>query len=198
MMAPQPAAPPPGYGYSYTPPPLLPQQHAALAQELASIDSRLLAIRVERSRHRIGGAIATMIVGYGAAAFAAAVGLMQWRVAREIKDGDFTAYNNRGNSGSSFAYYEDEDYDLNNDGVINNRDYKRARRISRTGAAFTFMGLGLGIWGTVRLLRQLDKRRETAPELEQLRDRRKELLRSLQYGGGYSMGSWQLGLSGKF
>lgn len=190
--------PPPAYGYGYMPPPLLPEQRYAMSSELAAIDARVQAIRVQRSQHRIGGSIATMIVGYAAAGLATAVGLLQWRVAREIKNGDFSAYNNRQSTGPYGYYWGDEEYDVNNDGRVDNRDYKRARRISRAGAAFTFMGLGVGIWGTVRLLRQIDKRRETAPELEQLRSRRSELLRALQYGGGYSMGAWQLSLSGKF
>jgi len=62
----------------------------------------------------------------------------------------------------------------------------------------SLLGAGLGITGTVLLVRQLAKRRQANPELQSLRLRKLELLRHLQYGGGLSQNGLHRTLRGTF
>jgi len=62
----------------------------------------------------------------------------------------------------------------------------------------SLVGVGVGIAGTVFLAQRLAKRRESTPEIQRLRSRKQQLMRSLQYGGGYSQNGLQLTLGGAF
>jgi len=156
-----------------------------LLSELSNLDTRLSAVERERAQHRIGGPIAMMGVGYGVTLLFGGVGLIRWSIAEEIRrDG----------------YYADDygNYDLNDDGTVDGKDEDRARRTARVMGGLSLLGAGLGITGTVLLVRQLAKRRQANPELQSLRLRKLELLRHLQYGGGLSQNGLQLTLRGTF
>lgn len=182
------APPPPGYAY---PAPQDPAQRAAVLAELSQVDGRLYALQLERSSHRIVGPIITMGGGFGAAVLFGMVGLIKWGVAEDIKRGDYpTLYD----SSTEF----DSTYDLNGDGVVDGEDEGRARRTARVTGTLSIIGVGVGIVGSVWLAKQLAKRRQLTPELQNLRGRKQELLRNLQYGGGYSQNGLQLTLGGTF
>jgi hypothetical protein len=190
----QPYAPPPPPGYAY-PRPQDPAQRAATITELTSVDAQMATVQRERSNHRIGGPIAMMGIGYGLGALFGTIGLIQWSIADDIDHGDFDYYNR---NDSSYYYDSDSNLDLNNDGVINGKDEHRARRTARIMGGLSLVSTGVGIAGTILLVRKLAKRRESAPELERLRTRKLELLRNLQYGGGLSQNGLQLTLGGTF
>jgi hypothetical protein len=70
--------------------------------------------------------------------------------------------------------------------------------MARTFGAISALGAGLGIAGTVLLLKRLSKRRVFAPELRELGVRRGQLLQQLRYGGSYSQNGMQLSIGGRF
>jgi hypothetical protein len=192
---PPPAAagyPPAATGYpappaGYYPQPLDPARQGAVLSELANIDARVAAVRAERSRHGLGGPITMMASGYATALIFSIVGVVHWGIAEDIQKGRYVD-----------ADYSFDEYDLNGDHKIDHEDEERARRGARTFAAIGFMGLGVGIGGSVFLARRLAARRRYDPELQSLRGRRLELLRQLQYGGALGQGSMQLTLKGRF
>lgn len=184
-LVPQPV-PPPGYGQ-----PRLqdPRQLAAISAELAVVDAQLAELQHARAQHGIAGPITMMAAGYGLGGLFGLVGLIQWSSAEEIESGDILAYDG--------VDYE-SNYDLNNDGVVDERDEHRARRGARIMGGLSLIGVGVGVAGTILLVRRLAKRRELKPDVERLRGRRLELFRALQYGGGFSQNGLQLTLGGVF
>jgi hypothetical protein len=190
--APYPYAPP-AQAYPYVPPaypyapPVDPAQRAAVLGELANVDAQIANIQAARGRHGLGGPIAMMASGFGTAAVFSIVALVQWGIADDIQHDRFFD-----------TEYDYEDYDLNDDGIIDEDDEQRARRGARTLGTLSFVGIGVGIGGSVFLARRLAARRKFNPELNSLRARRIQLLRHLQYGGALSKNGMQLTLGGHF
>lgn len=195
--APYPYTPPPQqpYPYPYTQPaypyapPVDPAQRSAVLGELANVDAQIANVQAARGRHGLGGPIAMMASGYGSAMLLSIVSIVQWSVAEDIQHDRFL-YN--------YDYRDYENYDLNNDGVVDGDDEDRARRGARALGALSVVGLGVGIGGTIFLAKRLAARRKFNPELETLRTRRIQLLRHLQYGGAMSSNGLQLTLGGRF
>lgn len=191
--APAPYAPPPVQAYPYAqpaypyPPPVDPAQRHAVLGELANVDAQIASVQAARARHGLGGPIAMMATGYGTALVLSIVSLVQWSIAEDIEHQRFFD-----------SEYDYDDYDLNDDGVINNEDEDRARRGARTLGMLSIVGIGVGVGGSVFLARRLAARRKFNPELEGLRTRRLQLLRHLQYGGALGANGMQLSLSGRF
>jgi hypothetical protein len=198
MPAETPPPPPPvagsypyGYGYGYTPPPPDPQRQKTLT-ELQQVDLRIASVKKEQRQHSLVGPLAMTGAGYLAAAAFGLAAVLEWAIAEDIRDDDCGYRYNR-----STRDYEDR-CDVNNNGVVTKADEHDARVMARTFGAISAAGAGLGIAGTVLLMRQLAKRREYSPELYELGTRRGQLLQQLRYGGGYSSNGLTLNISGKF
>jgi hypothetical protein len=176
--------PPPAYAY---PPPVDFAERRAVLGELANVDAQIANVQAARARHGLGGPITMIATGYGSALIFSIVALVQHTIAEDIQQQRFFD-----------SEYEYDDYDLNNDGVINQEDEDRARRGARTLGALSLVGLGVGIVGNVFLARRMAARRKFNPELETLRARRLQLLRHLQYGGALGASGMQLSLSARF
>jgi hypothetical protein len=176
--------PPPAYAY---PPPVDLAERRAVLGELANVDAQIASVQAARARHGLGGPITMIATGYGSALIFSIVALVQRAIAEDIDHQRFFD-----------SEYDYEDYDLNNDGVINQADEDRARRGARTLGALSLVALGVGIGGNVFLARRMAARRKFNPELDSLRARRLQLLRHLQYGGMLGANRMELNLSGRF
>jgi hypothetical protein len=176
--------PPPAYVY---PPPVDLAERRAVLGELANVDARIAGVQAARARYGLGGPITMIATGYGSALIFSIVALVQRNIADDIDQQSFFD-----------SEYDYDDYDLNNDGVINGEDEDRARRGARTLGVLSLLGVGVGIGGNVLLARRMAARRKFDPELEGLRARRLQLLRHLQYGGALGSGGMQLNLTGRF
>jgi hypothetical protein len=177
------APPPPGYVYAPAPGAVDPQRVAA-ATELQGIDSRLDLLQSERAQHSIGGPIAMMTAGYASALFCTVVALASFATAEDIADGNYRSW--------------DSDYDLNDDDRVNGQDERQARNMGRVFTAFTAVGLGFGIGGTVLLAKRSHKRNEHKAEIVTLKQRRRELIRSLRYGANVGSDQLNLAVTGRF
>jgi hypothetical protein len=173
--------------YPYYPPPADTAERRAVLGELANVDAQIASVQAARNRHGLGGPITMMATGFGSSIVFSIVSLVQWSIAEDIQQQTFFS-----------SEYDYDDYDLNDDGVINGEDEDRARRGARTVGVLSILGLGVGVGGSVFLAKRLAARRKFDPELEGLRARRIQLLRHLQYGGMLGRGGMQLSLSGKF
>jgi hypothetical protein len=176
--------PPPGYAY---PPPVDLAERRAVLGELANVDAQIASVQAARARHGLGGPITMIATGYGSALIFSIVALVQRTIAEDIQHQRFFD-----------SEYDYDDYDLNNDGVINQADEDRARRGARTLGALSLVGFGVGIGGNVFLARRMAARRKFNPELDTLRARRLQLLRHLQYGGALGANRMELRLAGRF
>jgi hypothetical protein len=191
--APQVQAPPPppsyyDYGYGYVAPPPDPARVRALG-ELQSLDLRIASVRQKQKQHSIVGPAAMTASGFAVAMLFGAIAVWEWSLAEDIRRGDCGTYR--------YDRYDD-DCDVNNDGYVDGDDRRAARTLARSFGAVSAVGAGLGIAGTVFLVRRLAKRRVYAPELRDLGLRRGQLLQQLRYGGGYSQNGLQLTVSGRF
>jgi hypothetical protein len=181
-----------GYGYGYSaPPPADPRREKTLS-ELRQVDLRIASVKKEQRQHSLVGPVAMTGSGYLVAAAFGLAAVLEWAIAEDIRDDDCGYRYNR-----ATRDYEDR-CDVNNNGVVTKADEHDARVMARTFGAISAAGAGLGIAGTVLLMRQLAKRREYSPELYELGTRRGQLLQQLRYGGGYSSNGLTLSVSGKF
>lgn len=183
------APPAPYYGYGYAPPPD-PSRLRALS-ELQSLDVRIALLKQNQKQHGIVGPTIMTAVGYSLTLVFGAIAFADLAVANNIADGH-CGYDDR------YDYDYDASCDVNDDGFVDADDEDTARTLARTFGALSVVGAGLGITGTVLLVRRLAKRREFAPELRELGVRRGQLLQQLRYGGGYSRNGIQLTLSAQF
>lgn len=126
--------------------------------------------------------------GFGIAAMAS------FFLAEDIRDGDCGSRYYR----SRRDYYYGDRCDVNDNGLITRADEDAARVLARTFGAISALGAGIGVVGTVLLVKQLGKRRQYTPELRELNTRRGSLLQRLHWGGGYSSNGAALTLSGRF
>lgn len=190
--APPPPAPvaggyPYGYGYGYAPAPVDPRRDKTLS-ELQQVDVRIASVRKQQKQYSIAGPLAMTATGYGFAAIAGLVAVFSWVNAEDIQSGD-----------CPYSYRRNNRCDIDDDGVIDKHDERDARILARTFGAISALGAGVGIAGTVLLMKRLAKRRQYGPELDELGTRRGQLLHELRYGGGYSQnGGLQLNVSGRF
>ena len=178
--APQPAqanpptvlpAPPPGYVYAPAPgaPPVAfdPQRRQQIYGELERVDNRLKELGAERHKVSITGPIVLMATGYGFALLSSFVALASWATAESIEHDD---------------YWDYDDADFNNDGRVNHHDEHAARTTARVFTGLAAVGLATGIGGTMWFSKRLAARRLHAPEIHELKERRHDLRRELQYG----------------
>ena len=149
--------------------------------ELRAIDIELGQLEAERRKAGIMGPIAMTAAGFGSAVGLSALAISAFAVAENIADGDL-----------------DYDYDLNDDGFVDERDEDRARTVARIAAGVGSVGLAAGIGGTVWLARRLAKRSQYSPDIRGLRERRRELLYELRYGANLDADSMALTVSGRF
>jgi hypothetical protein len=184
-IAPVPYAPAPYYGYGYP----APDPGRALAlNELQSLDIRIAQLKQSQKQHSIVGPTIMTAAGYTVMLVFGAIALSDWAIAENVQHGDC--------QGGVYDY--DPACDVNDDGYIDKDDEDTARTLARTFGALSIVGTGLGITGTVLLVKRLAKRREFAPELRELGLRRGQLLQQLRYGGAYSQRGMQLTLSARF
>jgi hypothetical protein len=155
-----------------------PAHNRELGEELADIDTRLDALRAERSHHPIGGPIAMMAAGFGGAALFGIAGVAMWSASEAIERG---------------IADEDEDYE-----DLTQRDADQLRTAARVSAVLSVLTLGVGIGGSVLFARRLDERRAFAPEMRALRLRRRAIQRELRYGVQAGPDAMGLSLSGRF
>jgi hypothetical protein len=180
-----------GYGYGYVPPPVDPQRQKAL-HELQQVDLRISSVRRQQRQYSIVGPAVMTGSGYLLAAGFGIAAVASFFLAEDIRDGDCDLRYNRGT-----REYEDR-CDVNDNGLVTRADEDAARVLARTFGAISALGAGVGVVGTVLLMKQLGKRRQYQPELYELNTRRGQLLQQLRWGGGYSNNGATLTLSGKF
>lgn len=180
-----------GYGYGYVAPPVDPQRQKAL-HDLQQLDQRIASVRKQQRQYSIVGP--TIMTGSGyLVAFGFGVGaLASYFIAEDIREGDCRLRFNR-----TTREYDDR-CDVNDNGVVTEKDEDAARTLARTFGAISALGAGVGVVGTVLLVKQLARRREYQPELYELHTRRGRLIQQLRWGGGYSSNGATLTLSGKF
>ncbi len=87
--------------------------------------------------------------------------------------------------------------DVNDDGTIDRDDERTFRMIARSFAVVSAVGTAVGIVGSVLLAGSL-RPRANAPELRDLKMRRRELRRQLEYGGSPTPGGFTWSLRGRF
>lgn len=95
-------------------------------------------------------------------------------------------------------YGYDEDDDWNGDDVVDKDDERDARTAARVLSGVAAVGVGVGVVGTVLLLKRLAKRKVYSPEIRELRERRRQLLYGLRYGANVAPNQVQLSLGGSF
>ncbi|MFT3923422.1 MAG: hypothetical protein QM778_12880 [Myxococcales bacterium] len=179
-------APPPGYVYTATP--AVPdEQRAANASELQRIEARLDALKAERAQHGIGGPIALMAGGYATALGCSLFALAAFGTAQDIE-----------HLGFSRDQKQLDKYDLNHDDVVNHEDEDSARRAARVMGTLSVIGAGVGLFGTLFFARRNAKRNASKDEILALKNRRRELIHSLQYGANVGTSDLGLKLSGRF
>jgi hypothetical protein len=178
------SAPAPYYGYGYADPGRL-----RALNELQHLDLRIAQLKQSQKQHGIVGPAILTAVGYTVTLVFGAIALADWAIAENFDDGL---------CGQGELYDYDPSCDVNNDGYVNPEDEDAARTLARTLGALSVVGTGVGIAGTVLLVRRLAKRREFKPELKDLGARRGQLLQQLRYGGVYSARGVQLTVSARF
>lgn len=179
--------PPPGYAYESAPPGTYPTFDPArrnqIYGELNLVDERLRELQLERSRVSLGGPIAMLATGYGIALVSAAVALASFATAEAIENDD---------------WWDRDEADWNDDGWIDEDDERAARNTARVFTGLAAVGLGVGIGGTVLLSKRLAERRVHAPEIHDLKERRRDLRRELRYGANLAPDSATVSVSGRF
>jgi hypothetical protein len=185
--APTPAAP--YYGHSYAAPPLVDPGRIRALNELQTLDQRIASVRSKQKQYSIVGPSVMTASGYGVSLAFGIVAMLQWALAEDIEEGHCGDYR----YDHSHAYC-----DVNDDGIVDKDDEHTARSLARTFGVISGIGAGLGIAGTVLLVKRLSKRHEFAPELRDLGVRRGQLLQQLRYGGGYSRNSVQFNVTALF
>ena len=179
--------PPPGYVYARVAdaPPLPPvaERREQIYGELQRVDGRLRELGAQRHKVSLGGPIAMMAIGYGATLVSSLVALASLGTAEAIEHED---------------WWDENDADFNDDGTINHRDERAARNTARAFAGVAVMSLGLGIGGTVWFSKRMSERRTNAPEIHDLKERRRDLRRELRYGAMIAPDHAQLTLRTQF
>jgi hypothetical protein len=153
------------------------------------LDLRIAQLKQAQKQHGIAGPIVMTATGYSFTVVLGALALVNLAIARDIENG---------HCGDDEPYDNDSACDFNGDGNVDKHDENDARRLARIFGGVSLIGAGLGITGTVFLVRRLTKRRESAPELRDLGVRRGQLLQQLRYGGGFTNSAFQLSVSGRF
>jgi hypothetical protein len=178
--------PPPGYVYMATPS-VSDERRAADANELQQIESRLTVLKHERARHGIAGPIALMAGGYAIALGCSLFALGAFGNAEEIERLRISTRRD-----------DVRRYDFNNDDLVNHEDEDIARRTSRVMGALSVVGAGVGLFGTLFFQRRNAKRNEHKEEITALKNRRRELMRTLRYSANVGAGSLGIGFTGTF
>lgn len=187
-----PAKPPAPGGAAQDRDPRSDPQRARLLEEIERLDLRMASLREQRREVGLTAPAVVTAVGYGVAFVAGAVALAEWSILRDIQDGDCGSPTGRS------AYRYASRCDLNDDGVVDGDDKHAARVLARSFGTLSAVAAGVGVAGTVFLLRRLAKRRAFEPELRELRGQRHQLLQQLRYDGGYAHGVFQISLRGRF
>ncbi len=180
-----------GYGYGYVAPPMDPRHQKAL-HDLQQLDLRIASLRKQQRQYSIVGPAIMTGSGYLVAFGFGVAALASYFIAEDIREGDCPLRFNR-----STREYDDR-CDVNNNGLVTGKDEDAARTLARTFGAISALGAGVGVVGTVLLVKQLAKRRQYQPELYELNTQRGQLIQQLRWGGGYSSNGATLTLSGKF
>ncbi|HEX6245741.1 MAG TPA: hypothetical protein VFZ61_32680 [Polyangiales bacterium] len=157
--------------------------------ELQALDLRIAQLKQSQKQHGIAGPIVMTASGYSFTVVLSALALVNLAIASDI---------DKGHCGEDEPYDYDSACDFNGDGDVDQHDEDDARRLARIFGGVSLVGAGLGIAGTVLLVRRLAKRRQFTPELHELGARRGQLLQQLRYGGGFSANAFQLSVSGRF
>jgi hypothetical protein len=186
-------APPPGYFYLPVPhnqlqvpqtqgPTLDHRQRDQLYEELNQVNLRI--DHLKRQRISVGGPIALMVIGYTTTLIASSVALGFLSSAEDIENG--------------YAWDDDRNLDLNDDGFVDATDEQRFRRAARISAIVAGAGLGFGLLNTIRLASRVGDRRKQRAELRALEGQRGNLRRQLDFGAAGWSNGMQLQLNGRF
>jgi hypothetical protein len=160
-----------------------PQRRQEIYGELERVDDRLKVLGAERHKVSIAGPIVLMATGYGVALISSFVALASWATAESIEHDDYWDYDHA---------------DFNNDGRINHHDEHGARNTARVFTGLAAVGLGMGIGGSMWFGKRMSERRRHAPEIHELKERRHDLRRELQYGAMLAPDRAQLTLRTQF
>jgi hypothetical protein len=163
-------------------------RQAEISTELQQVDARLDQLQHERAQLPIVGPVVMLAVGYGTAAVSSIVAIAMFAGAEEIEDGSYL------HDGD----WDDDDLDVDNDGRIDGDDERSLRNTARVFTAFAGVGLGFGIAGSVLLAKRNQKRNVHKGEITELKQRRRELVRSLRYGAQLNADRLDLSVAGRF
>src|SRR5690349_786204 len=135
------SAPAPYYGYGYAP-----DARARALNELQTLDLRIAQLKQAQKQHGIAGPIVMTATGYSFTVVLGALALVNLAIARDIENG---------HCGDDEPYDNDSACDFNGDGNVDKHDENDARRLARIFGGVSLIGAGLGITGTVFLVRRL-------------------------------------------
>jgi hypothetical protein len=162
-------------------------RQVALSSELERVDSRLGLLQSERAQHPIAGPVVMMAVGYGTALVSSVFAIAAFAAAEDIEHRRFREYD-----------WDYDDYDFDDNGVVNRQDERSARNFARVMTGFAGVGLGFGVAGSVLLAKRNRERNVHKREIVELKQRRRELVRSLRYGAQLNSERLDLAVSGRF
>jgi hypothetical protein len=162
-----------------------------LHAELARVEAQLA--QVEAKRQGIGGPVAQTAVGLGGTLLFSAIALGAYGAAEAIQNRNYCHHRD-------YDRYDDcyDDLDINESGVVNQKDEDAFRRTAYAFTGLAAVGLAVGISGVIRLARRTGERRAVKSERKNLLDQRANLKKQLDYGVNLAPGQLQLGVSGKF
>lgn len=153
--------------------------------ELSQIDGRLWELRHEaRHKHWLAPTV-LVVAGYGTALVGLTAAVVTFGFAEEIRHRELD------------DRVQDR-LDVNNDGRVDRDDEQSFRSMARTFTAVGGIGMAIGIVGSVLLAKTLREPAGDAREVRGLKQRRRELLRQMEYTGDLAGGRLSLTLRGRF
>jgi hypothetical protein len=152
-----------------------------LGAQLLALEQNTQLLELERSRIRLKGPRIGKIVSWVATALVLSSALSAWAQAEAvdeaIKDGR-----------------DDEAYDTNSDGEVDQDDEQRSRRVARALLGASVLPIGAGVFATLLEVRRRKQQRALGFQLEDLGARRRALLKLLNVQLGAAPGHADLRL----
>jgi hypothetical protein len=153
----------------------------ALGAQLLELEQNAQQLELERSRIRLKGPRIGKIVSWVASALFLSSAFSAWGraegVDEALKDGR-----------------DDEAYDTNGDGEVDQDDEQRSRRMSRALLGASVLPIGAGVFATMLEVRRRKQHRTLGYQLEDLGARRRALLKLLNVQLGAAPGHADLRL----
>lgn len=153
---------------------------SSVAAELAQVEARITQAYEERRRKSLVGPFVLMGAGFGTSLVLMTFALSARADAEAIANGEVIV-----------GYYDDDgEWD-----PLEEEDYRRTARIT---GALSGVAAGVGVGGLVWGLTRAKARRALKAEIEELKQRHRDLRGKVTYGFSFDVHSRSLALSGRF